>query len=40
MSAPLEAGKGNPLQDSYVENCMDRGASQAIVHGVAKVGHD
>ena len=27
---------GNPLQYSYLENPMDRGAWQAIVHGVAK----
>ena len=29
-------GKGNPLQYSCLENCMDRGAWQDIVHGVAK----
>ena len=29
-------GSGNPLQ----ENPMDRGAWQAIIHGVARVGHD
>ena len=29
-------GHGNPLQDSYLENPMDRGTWQAIVHGVAK----
>ena len=27
---------GNPLQYSYPENSMDRGAWQATVHGVAK----
>ena len=27
---------GNPLQDSYLENPMDRGAWRATVHGVAK----
>ena len=27
---------GNPLQCSCLENPMDRGAWQAIVHGVAK----
>ena len=27
---------GNPLQYSYLENSMDRGAWWAIVHGVAK----
>ena len=29
-------GHGNPLQYSCLENCMDRGAWQATVHGVAK----
>ena len=29
-------GHGNPLQYSYLENSMDRGAWRAIVHGVAK----
>ena len=29
-------GNGNPLQYSCLENPMDRGAWQAIVHGVAK----
>ena len=29
-------GHGNSLQDSYLENPMDRGAWQASVHGVAK----
>ena len=33
-------GNGNPLQFSCLENPMDRGAWQATVHGVAKVGHD
>ena len=31
---------GNPLQYSCLENPMDRGAWQATVHGVTKVGHD
>ena len=30
-------GHGNPLQCSCLENSMDRGAWQAIVHGVAKI---
>ena len=30
------AGNGNPLQDSCLENPMDGGVWQAIVHGVAK----
>ena len=33
---PLQKGIGNPLQYSCLENSMDRGAWQAIGHGVAK----
>ena len=33
-------GNGNPLQYSCLENSMDRGAWQATVHVVAKIGHD
>ena len=33
---PLEKGNANPLQYSCLENPMDRGAWQAIVHVVAK----
>ena len=33
-------GNGNLLQYSCLENPMDRGAWQATVHGVARVGHD
>ena len=33
-------GNGNPLQYSCLDNPMDRGAWQAIVHGVERVGHD
>ena len=29
-------GNGYPLQYSFLENSMDRGARQATVHGVAK----
>ena len=29
-------GHGNPLQYSYLENPMDRGAWRATVHGVTK----
>ena len=29
-------GNGNPFQYSCLENSMDRGALQAIVHGVSK----
>ena len=31
-------GNGNPLQDSLLENPVDRGAWQATVHGVTKSG--
>ena len=37
--APGE-GNGNPLQYSCLENPMDRGAWQATVYGVARVGHN
>ena len=30
-------GHGNPLQDSCLENPMDRGAWWATVHGAAKI---
>ena len=33
-------GNGNPLQYSCLENPMGRGAWQATVHGVTRVGHD
>ena len=33
-------GNGNPLQYSCLENPMDRGAWQATVHEVARVGRD
>ena len=33
-------GNGNPLQYSCLEHPMDRGAWQATVHGVGRVGHD
>ena len=33
-------GNGKPLQNSCLENPMDRGAWQATVQGVARVGHD
>ena len=32
-------GNGSPLQYSCLENSMDGGAWQAIVHGVTKSGH-
>ena len=33
-------GHGDPLQDSCLENHMDRGAWWDTVHGVAELGHD
>ena len=33
-------GNGNPLQYSCLGNTVDRGAWQATVHGVTRVGHD
>ena len=36
---PGEAN-GYPLQYSCLENSMDRGTWQAVVHGIAKSGHD
>ena len=33
-------GNGNPPQYSCLENPMGRGAWQAAVHGVKRVGHD
>ena len=33
-------GNGNPLQYSCLENPIDRGAWQATVHGVERVGHN
>ena len=36
LGRPPGGGNGNPLQCSCLENSMDRGAWQAIVHGVTK----
>ena len=33
-------GCGNPLQYSFLEKPMNRGAWQATVHGVTRVRHD
>ena len=33
-------GNGDPLQYSFLENCMNRGTWWAIVLGVARVEHD
>ena len=37
---PLEKENGNPLQYSCLGNLIDRGAWEATVHGVTRVGHD
>ena len=37
LERSLGAGNDNPLQDSCLENPMDRGAWQARVHGVPKL---
>ena len=37
--SPVE-GNGNSLQYSCLENSKDRGAWQATVHGVTRIGHD
>ena len=34
LGRPTKEGHGNPLQYSYLENPMDRGACRAAVHGV------
>ena len=36
LGRSLGEGNGNPLQYSYLGNTMDRGAWQAIVHGITK----
>ena len=33
-------GNGNPFQYSSLENTMDRGAWQATVYGISRVGHN
>ena len=35
-----EGGHGNPLKYSCLENPMDKGAWQATVYGVTRVGYD
>ena len=40
MLALSGEGNGTPLQYSCLENPMDRGAWQATVYGIARVGHD
>ena len=36
---PPGGGHGNPLQDSCLENLMDRGAWWATAHGVTESAH-
>ena len=33
-------GNGNPLQYSYLENPIDRGALWATVHGAIRIGYN
>ena len=40
LGRSLGGEHGNPLQDSCLENPMDRGAWWATVHRVKRVGHD
>ena len=39
IRSPRE-GNGRPLQDSCLENTVNRGAWQDTVHGVTRVGND
>ena len=39
-NAVVGEGNGNPFQYSCLENPMDRGAWEATVHGVTRLGHD
>ena len=40
LGRSLGEGNGNPLHYSCLKNPMERGAWQATVHGVVRVGHD
>ena len=40
LGRSLGEGNGNPLRYLCLENPMDRGVWQAIVHGVVKSRHD
>ena len=40
LGRPPREGNGNPLQYSYLDNPMNRGAWGATVRGVAGVRHD
>ena len=37
---PPGVGNGNPLQYSFLDNPMNRGAWKAIVHGSQRAGHE
>ena len=39
-AASTELGNSNSVQYSCLEDSVDRGAWQATVHGVTRVGHD
>ena len=39
LRRPSGGGNGNPLQESCLENPMDRGAWPATVHRVARLGN-
>ena len=36
LGRSLGEGNGNPLQNSFLENSMDRGVWQAVVHGASE----
>ena len=40
LGRSLGGGNGNPLQDSHLENTMDRGAGRIQSMGPQRVGHD
>ena len=40
LGGSTRGGNGNPLQDSCLENPMERGAWRAAVHRISRVGHD
>ena len=40
LEDPLEKEMATHLENSFLENSVDKGASQATVHGFIRVGHD
>ena len=40
LEDPLEKEMATHLENSFLENSMDKGASQATVHGFIRVAHD